>query len=254
MDFQSKISTVDSLLNLVTNYIVKNIDQYENHDLAILPVKIKSRLLKKFLATLRYKLNHNWIQVFRTLSHKDITKIDFRDVDVCDCVLDILSTCPNLRELHIKDKQERISSKGLSNLLLKTKLQILEISYSDAVNDEVLKCLCKNPCYLKILDIKGSSISDEGLKYLSVLKLHSLRMSKTKITDEGLRNLIQGPCSQTLTEFIINNCPQVTYVAVQKVIDNCPKLSNLQVMNCPLAPLAALVFPKPIKQLFWNIL
>lgn len=77
-------------------------------------------------------------------------------------------------------------------------LHSLYLTDSSVTNDDL--ALLKRWPRLSTLDLAGTDIGDEALKHLSSLKIHSLNLSRTKVTPQGVAKLLEeAPSISSLT-------------------------------------------------------
>lgn len=103
------------------DHVVKNLSKYIDCGVQFLPPRIKNRMLRKFTSSSYYWTNVNFKNALSTLVHADTKKIDLSLADIDDDILNILSECQNLLEIHFTKYMEQcITHKGQFNYSIAT--------------------------------------------------------------------------------------------------------------------------------------
>jgi internalin A len=114
-------------------------------------------------------------------SLKALTELDLNNDPVTDAGIKELAALP-LRSLHLEGT--RVSGAGFRDF---TSLRSLALSRS-AMTDDGLKDLAGNK-ELDTLDLRGTRVTDEGMKHVAALPVRRLDLHGTKVTAKGLKAL-----------------------------------------------------------------
>eukprot|EP00127_Corallochytrium_limacisporum_P001218 Clim_evm5s46 gene=Clim_evmTU5s46 len=152
----------------------------------------------------------------------------------------IVEHCHNLRVLNLQ-RCVGMSAEGFA-IFRKHSLPLLErAEFSDllAINDELILFMVRNMPKLKRLNLAFcSNITDEALVSIAAFchELEELDLScvGANITDEGIAELTEGKCRDTLRFISLRNCPQVTNASVLALDESCTRLRTINVSNCKL--------------------
>lgn len=155
--------------------------------------------------------------------------MEINDPRVSDETIALVSTLPDLKELHIRSDQ--LSDRGLGHLAGLKTLKYLNL-VGRQITDNGLEQIAKFK-QLKGLDLNAEKVSDDGLAQIAKLtKLHQLSLGtsgfsqdRMNITDEGLLHL------QALKNlrFLQFNSSKVTRAGVdklQKALPDCKIVWN----------------------------
>jgi WD40 repeat protein/Leucine-rich repeat (LRR) protein len=145
-----------------------------------------------------------------------IKGLSLRGTQVTD---DGLAGIKDWKHLESLALQASVSDAGLIHLAGLTNLQYLYFNNADNVKGPGLVHL-KNHGRLNYLDLRGTGVTDEGLKYLAGLSQIAILNLPTQITDRGLEQLQLLPNLQTV---IVKDC-QVTSAGIERLKKSLPKL------------------------------
>lgn len=198
-------------------------------------------------------------------SGKNSKKLDYLDVSGClqitpDGFKNLSSGCTNIQTLILNDFPT-LSDDCLTHVANKlTKIHTMTFLGSPLISDETFKRIANNK-NLKKIKIEGNNrISDVSLKAIGTncanlehiyiadcqrltdLALKSLSTCKlltvanfadcVRITDKGVRQLVDGPCGPKLRELNLTNCIRVGDMAMVNIHKRCHSLTYLSVNFC----------------------
>eukprot|EP00794_Sanderia_malayensis_P014276 gene14276-15763_t len=142
--------------------------------------------------------------------------------------------CKNLRRLLFTGAGLGVTFEGLMSIHLLSKLEYLDISQNQQVNDQLIQCLsasCKNLQYLNIEACRGG-ITDEGIKSLSDLpNLTELNISYlAEVSDASIEHL---SANSSLKTIICRACPKLTNEAlVTLLVFSGESLTSIDFSGC----------------------
>jgi hypothetical protein len=257
------VMAVSSLLNLSLTVLVRNVSLLET-ELETLPFEVKSKCLK--LLSRRGLVNNS--NIHRLIDRKT-TILDFSECEgISDVGLTTTATCCNVVKVDLNspgaNDRVTISSDCLASLApFWPRLQVLLLRRCTFVTDQTITAFAENCRMLKQLNLSGcGSVTDVSLKMLAKYSVHleSIDMSRTKITDCGVRYLAMGACRESLHEVHMGHCVKLTDVSVVVLLKYCKVLATLVFHGCPLitdqsrVALESLMGPsRPMKQLTWTV-
>ncbi|ESO03636.1 hypothetical protein HELRODRAFT_79810, partial [Helobdella robusta] len=126
---------------------------------------------------------------------------------------------------------------GLTCIAYKCKyIQFLDLCDCQNVCDYGVINIIRSCKFLKFLDLGGCMlVTDKTLQSIGSegIQLHSVSLSKTNITDDGVYSMLKGPCSRTLTEIHLNNNNDLTDDSIVFIATSCPNLRVFSFHNCP---------------------
>lgn len=227
----------DSLISLCIDYVVKNLSEYVNtkNSLSHFPLHLKTRMLKKFLASSFFWSNVNFNDALSKLVHPSTQRIDLTLVNVNDDLLHILKDCHQLRDVYLtRVKNYDLTSQGLIEFLQPLKnLFMLQLTNCHAVDDEVINTLSKCCPSLAGLDVGGCrQLTNKSLEAMSTMKhLQWLNFSGSQVGNKGVETLVSGPSGTNLKELRLSNCNNITANVLQSVIQFCPNIEVLVFYN-----------------------
>jgi len=260
-------SSPSSLLDLSTHYFISNLRLYDSECLKTLPSHLKHRILKAFLSSSYFWKSVNFKMVFSSLVDSHLVRIDLSDIDVEDEILSFLIPCTMLREVSINgswSERNNLTKAGLMQFLEnKRDLRLIRIPHCKVMDDEVLELLVKSCPKVCGLDISFSKeVTDQGIVALTGLEeLTSLSISDTRVTNDGVQALIDGPPGKTLKELRINYCQNLSNFILYDVANRCPQLEVLIFHSCtgddskaeePFSSLEGKAL-KHLKQITWTV-
>lgn len=159
----------------------------------------------------------------------------------------LLPRIPQLQTLNMAGcSASTISALCSSNCPL---LKSLDISWVDAFDDDLFRDLLSSPpdqrpgLYenktrlrnLQELKISGSEVTDAAIRVIcsSLPQMTKLHLSNcSRITDMGIAILSACSFADKLTELMLYSCERLTDHTLDSLA-NCPKISNLDLRNCP---------------------
>lgn len=198
-------------------------------------------------------------------SGKNSKKLDYLDVSGClqitpDGFKNLSQGCTNLQTLLLNDFPT-LSDDCLTPVANKlTKLHTMSFLGSPLISDETFKRIAGNK-NLKKIKIEGNHrISDVSLRVIGMhcanlehiyiadcqrltdLSLKSLSTCRflavanfadcVRISDKGVRQLVDGPCGPKLRELNLTNCIRVGDMAMVNIHKRCHNLTYLSVCFC----------------------
>ncbi|KAG5845211.1 protein AMN1 homolog [Anguilla rostrata] len=246
---------VYSLLDLSLNCLAKYADNYHG-DIVSLPVGIKDKLVR-IMTSQGAVTDFNISQ----LLHPGIHTLDLQICRVSDSALR-QTRCPGLRRILLRGLPE-ITSAGVCALAESCpSLQVVDLGGCTGLTDEGVLALARCCPLLEVVSLRGcSSVGDAALQALArnCRLLHSVYLSETLVTDEGVIGLATGVCSGSLKELNMVRCQFVTDEAVTAVLTHCPKIRIFNFHGCPLisdqsrGALHNFVGPGKIQQVTWTV-
>ena len=111
------------------------------------------------------------------------------ETQIDDAELKHINGLTNLESLNLS--KTRITGEGLKELQGMTRLRYLNLSGTQ-VTDAGLEHLLLLKSHLLILDLEGTPISDSGLPHLTKLKVFSLNLKGTRISEAGRESIRQA--------------------------------------------------------------
>lgn len=255
-----------SLLSITLNIISDHLTNYpscENYikSLEFLPFAIKNRILKKITTSSALQRNPDYQKIIGALLNEFTHEIDMTSLSVDDNLFEIISKCVKLRRLYLAgDKETLIKPERFTKLFKNlASLTSLVLTNYHQITDKTLKELVVNCQDLQAIDLTGcTGITNEGLCQLSKLDcLTCIKLSNTKISDQGVIQLVQGPSSTRLKELRLDGCTNLTSACLTSVAAHCPNIEVLIFNNCSksadeVSGLEDNAF-KNLKQLTWTI-
>ena len=143
-----------------------------------------------------------------------------------------LKQMKQLTELYLDEAN--LTPAGIAELAQMTQLEKLSVGYIGSFSDDNLQAL-SGLVNLKYLDISGSYVSDDGLKYLEPFtELEELKMAKMQaVRGRGLRDLVKNKGLRKLQVLTVYDNPYLQIEAYQG-ISNIKSLVALDVgaANC----------------------
>uniref|UniRef100_A0A6M2DPI0 F-box/LRR-repeat protein 15-like leucin rich repeat domain-containing protein n=1 Tax=Xenopsylla cheopis TaxID=163159 RepID=A0A6M2DPI0_XENCH len=246
------MSQCKKLFEMCLDVITPNVNLYEKH-LEFLPEHVKFKILIR--VTKRIYGIHNNV-VMKSLIQPGLKQINLSSSTVNDVTLGILSRCKMMDRVTFSRGNYQMTSHGLISLFSNLHyLRALYIADCNIFTDSVLECLKTECSLLNELDIGGCKVTDEGMKSLSSMaELSSLNISRTNVTDIGLKYLMSGVIRKVLWELRMCSCP-ITDEGVQIVANNCPGLATLICEDCNIKDMASSFqeLKAPMKQISWTV-
>lgn len=256
-----------SLLNLTINNITDNFTNFFCREkfvdaLHYLPFTVKNRILKKLTSPSAFQKNQQYTEILAVLLNTYTEEADLTSFSLEDNLLHVMSKCINLRCLHLAGNEEnKLSSKGVESLLENLPLlHTIILTNLDQITDDILKHLAEQCVLLMAVDLTGcKKITDQGLGFLAKLtSLTYVKLSNTKVSDQGIVNLVQGPSSSRIKELRLDGCANVTDLGLRAIGKYCKNIEVLIFNNCNKnAGGMSLSFDgavfKSLKQLTWTI-
>ena len=130
----------------------------------------------------------------------------------------------NLKSLSFTDCQQ-ISGEGLAELRDLNRLTKLAIDKCNQIEDGDLPPIAEIRS-LTVLKLSGTRITDEGMQELGKLtRLKALDVSQNQITDVGLRQLVE---LKALDELQVIGCRKITKAACKKLNAEIPRLTIIR--------------------------
>uniref|UniRef100_A0A1B6CG87 F-box/LRR-repeat protein 15-like leucin rich repeat domain-containing protein n=1 Tax=Clastoptera arizonana TaxID=38151 RepID=A0A1B6CG87_9HEMI len=200
--------------------------------LKTLPYDIKNDILKE--ATRRGRFSNLFC-----ILHPKIEYINLNYGEIEEEQVKELYTCTKLKSLQMNPKYPKYYSHSTKVLIDLFKscpcLTRLHIQRNNGITDAALYSLVKSCSKLEILDIGGcTKFTDCAMKDIGNLKyLKSICISKTNVSDEGLKHLSCGQNLTTLTEINLFNCLMITDIGVSYILENFRCLTNFDFCACP---------------------
>ncbi|XP_064510724.1 protein AMN1 homolog isoform X4 [Pseudopipra pipra] len=198
--------------------------------------------------------------------HPAVESLDLRDCDISDNALLQLYNCKQLKKINLNSCKENrfgITSEGVIALALSCPyLQEASFKRCCDITDSGILALALNCQFLQIVNLGScSGIMDASLQALgeNCKFLHSVDFSSTQVTDDGVVALVSGTCSKNLKEIHMERCVNLTDVAVEAVLNCCPKIHIFLFHGCPLITdrsrdvLEELIISNKIKQVTWTV-
>ncbi|NXA38825.1 AMN1 protein, partial [Eudromia elegans] len=215
--------------------LTKNLSRY-TADIKSLPPNIKDKLIK--LISLQGQITDSNIG---EVLHPAVESLDLRECDVSDNALLQLYNCKQLKEINLNSRKENrlgITSEGVIALALSCPY-LREASFKRCCNitDSGVRALALNCQYLQIVNLGNcAGITDASLQALgeNCKFLQSVSFSSTQVTDDGVIALVSGTCSKNLKEIHMEQCVNLTDVAVEAVLTCCPEIYIFLFHGCPL--------------------
>ncbi|XP_044290150.1 protein AMN1 homolog isoform X1 [Varanus komodoensis] len=251
---------VRALLDICLDTFTRNISRYAA-DIKPLPPNIKDKLIK--LLSVQGRITDSNISM---VLHPAVEALDLRDCDISDNGLQQLYNCKQLKKINLnvwKRTRATITSVGVAALAVSCPY-LREVYFKRCSNltDSGVLALALNCPLLQIVNIGGCfSITDTSLQALgqNCQSLHSVDFSSTQVTDDGVIALVSGMCSKNLKEIHMDQCVNLTDVAVEAVLTCCPMIYILLFHGCPLVTdrsreaLEQLVGSNKFKQISWTV-
>ncbi|GFN84645.1 protein amn1 homolog [Plakobranchus ocellatus] len=223
-----------SLFQVSTAAVLRDLSSHEE-SLCEMPDSIKQAILH-LMSKRGFLTDDNLLKVL----FPRLRCLDLSISQVTDKGLQCLPLMRYLQKVDLnsfKEANDRVSSAGIISLCKACpNLQILYLRRNINVTDEAVLELCKNCPYLREFNVGGCFLlTDASLAALGQYSIHlkSLNISSTQITDDGIRQLCNGRCSQLLTEVDMSSCTHLTDEAVENLIMMCPVLRILLFARCP---------------------
>ncbi|XP_032543486.1 protein AMN1 homolog isoform X1 [Chiroxiphia lanceolata] len=248
------------LLDLCLQCLTKNLSRYAA-DIKSLPPNIKDKLIK--LMSRQGQITDSNIS---EVLHPAVESLDLRDCDISDNALLQLYNCKQLKKINLNSCKENrfgITSEGVIALALSCPyLQEASFKRCCDITDSGILALALNCQFLQIVNLGScSGIMDASLQALgeNCKFLHSVDFSSTQVTDDGVVALVSGTCSKNLKEIHMERCVNLTDVAVEAVLNCCPKIHIFLFHGCPLITdrsrdvLEELIISNKIKQVTWTV-
>ena len=227
--------TVDSLVNSCLYSVAENMS-LKNYDISIIPTNVKERMLNLLCKRGLITDSNIAVCLFASLS-----TIDLSESSVSDKALEIIAeTSSRLIKLDLnatKGNREEITSVGI--IALSKGCRLLQTVYLrrcvNVADDAIVELsrVCRHLCQLNVGGCR--QITDVALAAMgeNSAALESLNVSGTSITDEGIRFLCEGLPGKSLNELHINNCCNLTDASVNLVTRTCPSIQILLLHGCP---------------------
>ncbi|KAL7641921.1 UNVERIFIED_CONTAM: hypothetical protein RMT77_007795 [Armadillidium vulgare] len=177
--------------------------QLNPKDLQVLPLTLKEEILlylmKKSICTVEY---------LKILLHRRITKLDLTFCFIEEKDLLLLNNLTNLRYIYLPSTHgagKYGHTRGYSEEALlrlfenKKKLEVVILRGYRHVTDEVVKIIVENSPKLQVINLDGTSISNDSLFYLKDCKyLINLSISNTEVTGRGIVHFASGDAIKNL--------------------------------------------------------
>ncbi|XP_039253367.2 protein AMN1 homolog [Styela clava] len=226
---------ISSLFTTSLHVVAHNLNLY-NEDIKLLPPSIKSKLL--YILSKRGILSDANIEF---CLHARLKEIDLSESDVTDEALATISkTCINLVKIDLnsaKESRKTISNDGIIKIARSCRwIQVFYLRRCLNIGDEAVVQIAVNCKSIKHLNLGGcSGVSDRSLQALAenCPNLESLNVSSTKVSDNGVFQICKGKCCNTLTEFHMALCHNITDEAIECIIEYCRKIRILIFHGCP---------------------
>uniref|UniRef100_A0A8D2LD66 Antagonist of mitotic exit network 1 homolog n=1 Tax=Varanus komodoensis TaxID=61221 RepID=A0A8D2LD66_VARKO len=232
---------VRALLDICLDTFTRNISRYAA-DIKPLPPNIKDKLIK--LLSVQGRITDSNISM---VLHPAVEALDLRDCDISDNGLQQLYNCKQLKKINLnvwKRTRATITSVGVAALAVSCPY-LREVYFKRCSNltDSGVLALALNCPLLQIVNIGGCfSITDTSLQALgqNCQSLHSVDFSSTQ-------------------EIHMDQCVNLTDVAVEAVLTCCPMIYILLFHGCPLVTdrsreaLEQLVGSNKFKQISWTV-
>jgi len=137
----------------------------------------------------------------------------------------IAKHCPKLYLLDIRDC-DNVNDYGIQ--LVCQELKNLEELYMSgtSVSNQILPYLCYYGKKLRVLDIKNTKITGDGLNLIarSLVNIESLKISGMNLIDNHVRSLIGSKVLKTLD---ISFCYGLSHQIIKEIIEGCATLNEL---------------------------
>lgn len=130
---------------------------------------------------------------------------------------------PNLR--HLVLNETKISDTGINHLKSMKGLKSLGLVDCKSISNSQM-CSLITDSNLEILVINGTKINDQFLKSASQSKLQELHVSKTNITNQGMKYLLSMPDLRGLN---LSDCKNVTIDSVKEICLKNPNILYLSI-------------------------
>ncbi|XP_018585292.1 protein AMN1 homolog [Scleropages formosus] len=244
-----------SLLDLSLGCVARHADRFHG-DIKALPLEIKDKLVR--LMTSHGKVNDFNIS---ELLHPLLTTLDLQNCEVSDSALQQIH-CHQLRRILLR-RCRSVTTEGVKALASSCPgLQVVDLSGCSFVTDEGIQALATGCRHLEVISLRGcSELSSAALLALSqnCRLLHSIYISETRVTDDGVVGLATGLCSNTIKELQMARCQFLTDRSVMAVLRNCGNIRIFIFHGCPLITdhareaLQNLTGPDKIQQVSWTV-
>ncbi|MGH0123167.1 UNVERIFIED_CONTAM: hypothetical protein FKN15_078262 [Acipenser sinensis] len=150
------------------------------------------------------------------------------------CILAIVSECQNLQTVSLQDSTH-LSDSAFKALAEAAKLTKIKIRGNNRMTDASWKSFCKSsPCLCHIYAADCQKITDISLKAIGSLKnLTVLNVADCiRLSDAGIKYLVEGPSAGKLREVNLTNCVRVTDMSLLRISQRCLKLTYLSLCYC----------------------
>ncbi|XP_063165430.1 F-box and leucine-rich repeat protein 13 [Candoia aspera] len=149
------------------------------------------------------------------------------------CLQALAQKCQRIVSVE-SDESPHVSDKGLRTLGV-CNLAKVKIQGSNQVTDLSFKVMSE--CWPQMKHIRVSycpKLTDVALKLITPLDhIVILNLSGCiRISDSGIRSLVEGPSGPRLKELILTNCCYISESALLKVAERCLSLIYLNLLNC----------------------
>ncbi|XP_042562750.1 protein AMN1 homolog [Clupea harengus] len=221
---------VQSLLDMCVDHVARHADN-RYKDLIELPEHIKDKVVR--IMSLRGTLTDSNIS---QVLHSGIKTLDLHNCRFSDLALQKIS-CRHLSRICLSNSSE-ITSTGLEALASSCpNLRCVDLSGCVSVSDpgvQALACCCTG---LEVICLMGcTALSSKAIQELGAhcRMLHTVSISDTAVSDEGVVSLATGVCANSLKEIHMSGCSNLTDEAVISVLTNCPNIRTFIFHGCPL--------------------
>ncbi|MGH0149437.1 UNVERIFIED_CONTAM: hypothetical protein FKN15_033425 [Acipenser sinensis] len=155
-------------------------------------------------------------------------------LDLSGCTQAIVSECQNLQTVSLQDSTH-LSDSAFKALAEAAKLTKIKIRGNNRMTDASWKSFCKSsPCLCHIYAADCQKITDISLKAIGSLKnLTVLNVADCiRLSDAGIKYLVEGPSAGKLREVNLTNCVRVTDMSLLRISQRCLKLTYLSLCYC----------------------
>lgn len=151
-----------------------------------------------------------------------------------DCLAPISTRCIKLHTLSFLGSP-LLSDEAFRKLAINKNLKKLKIEGNQRISDlslKVIGLMCPNLEHLYIADCQR--LTDAALKSLTSCRFLTVAnfADCVRISDKGVRQLVEGPCGPKLRELNLTNCIRVGDIAMVNIHKRCHNMTYLSVCYC----------------------
>ncbi|KAM9313239.1 F-box and leucine-rich repeat protein 13 [Gastrophryne carolinensis] len=151
-----------------------------------------------------------------------------------NCIITLLEKCQNIASVSLLGSPH-LSDAAFKVLAHRKKLQKIRIEGNNRITDTSIKAISRScPSLNHIYLTDCQKITDHSLKALSLLKnVTILNVADCiRISDPGVRQVVEGPSGSKIRELNLTNCLRVSDLSLLRIAQKCHNLTFLSLRYC----------------------